>query len=127
LDSYTTLAVVERFDSNHLGQVFTVTAVTGEMIREGHQQAHAFLVVLTPGEEVESFAGNITGCRDLFKRLTTRYGRDKPHGFARTDSTAPAVIQADGVPHKKITAQVARLQIRVCLSWYLYGIESVKF
>jgi hypothetical protein len=55
LDSDATLAVVEQFDPNNLGEVFTVTAVTREMIGECHQQAHAFLVVLTLGEEIESF------------------------------------------------------------------------
>jgi hypothetical protein len=56
LDSDATLAVVEQFDSNYLPQLITVAAVTRRVIGECHQQAHAFLVVLTLGEEVKSFA-----------------------------------------------------------------------
>jgi hypothetical protein len=51
LDSDATMAVVERFDSNHLPEAITVAAVTRRVIGECHQQAHAFLVVLTLGEE----------------------------------------------------------------------------
>ncbi len=56
LDSDAPLAVVEQFDPNNLGEVVTVAAVAGGMIGECHQQAHTFLVMLTLGEEVKSFA-----------------------------------------------------------------------
>jgi hypothetical protein len=54
LDSDATLAVVEQFDSNYLPEVITVAVVTRRVIGECHQQAHAFSVVLTLGEEVKS-------------------------------------------------------------------------
>jgi hypothetical protein len=56
LNSNATLALVEQFDSNYLPEVITVAAVTRRVIGECHQQAHAFLVVLTLGEEVKSSA-----------------------------------------------------------------------
>jgi hypothetical protein len=56
LDSNTTLAIVEQFDANNLGEVGVVAAFPGEVIGECHQQAHAFLVVLTLGKEVQPFA-----------------------------------------------------------------------
>jgi hypothetical protein len=56
LDSNATLAVVVQFDPNDLSEVFTVAAFPGEVIRECHQRAHAFLVVLTLCKEVQPFA-----------------------------------------------------------------------
>jgi hypothetical protein len=50
LDSNTTLAIVEQFDANNLGEVGVVAAFPAEGIGECHQQAHAFLVVLTLGK-----------------------------------------------------------------------------
>jgi hypothetical protein len=56
LDSNATLAVVEQFDPNNLSEVFTVATFPGEVIGECHQQARAFLVVLTLCKEVQPFA-----------------------------------------------------------------------
>jgi hypothetical protein len=55
LDSDAMLAVVEQFDSNYLPEVITIATVARRVIGECHQQAHAFLVVLTPSEKVKSF------------------------------------------------------------------------
>jgi hypothetical protein len=71
LDRDAVPAVAEKLDSNNLGEVFTVAAVTREMTGECHQQAHAFLVVLPVCEEVESFARDITRGSDFFEKLTT--------------------------------------------------------
>ena len=56
LDSDATLIVVEQFDTNNLGEVLMITAVTRAMIREGYQQAHTVVVMFTLGEEVKSLA-----------------------------------------------------------------------
>ena len=69
LDSDTTLAVVEQVDPNNLGKVFTITAVTRKMVGECHRQAHAFLVVLTLGEEVKPFARDIARGCDLWHQI----------------------------------------------------------
>jgi hypothetical protein len=54
LDCDATLSVGEQFDPDNLAEVTVVAAFTGAVIGECYQQAHAFLIVLTLGEEVKS-------------------------------------------------------------------------
>jgi hypothetical protein len=54
LHSDATLTVGEQFDPDNLADVAMVAAFTGAVIGECYQQAHAFLIVVTLGEEVKS-------------------------------------------------------------------------
>ncbi|MGB9473046.1 MAG: hypothetical protein WBQ59_27120 [Candidatus Acidiferrum sp.] len=99
MDRDPTLAIVEQFYPNDLCEVFPVMGAAGGVIRDCHQQAHAFFVVFTFGEKVKSFLRDITGGSDFLQQLTTGYGRDEPHRLADVDSAAPAMILPGGFLH----------------------------